>query len=283
MTKHKTWIPAWLTEYQNKCYNNTQTKRTETIANLLEQLISVKMLKNYSISIQHCSNKQNNHTTAETYDKITFHGCKDEAVFCVCIYDKSAAYPYQICTKRNNWEPELLCKYESIIVFLLNHGLDNPDEKTYDEYDTEEDLNRQLKYWSNAAGDIYCPNQPELHSPASLPFELQQAYKKLWNERSGCLEYLVEYQDNYYVAVISEFDNDQVNPANPTYDKLKKQALRLYETALFDNTRLIIGNQTGVNKCHEIIFLIPAMEKMDIFCKIETSIDIWADRLCTNK
>lgn len=57
----------------------------------------------------------------------------------------------------------------------------------------------------------------------------------------------------------------------------KRNALELYNQDLFKNTVLIIGKETGCNECHEIIFLIPAMELENIYDEIEYTIylNVW--------
>ena len=105
--------------------------------------------------------------------------------------------------------------------------------------------------------------------------------KNLWEEGNGCLEYLVEYDGKYYIALISEFDNTFANDNGLSMDKLyervKFNALKLYEEELFLDTFLIIGKETGFNECHEICFLVPATESKNVYDEIEEEIylNIW--------
>lgn len=53
--------------------------------------------------------------------------------------------------------------------------------------------------------------------------------------------------------------------------------LRLYHQDLFKNTVLVIGKETGCEECHEIIFLVPAMESENVYDEIEGTIyqNVW--------
>lgn len=61
------------------------------------------------------------------------------------------------------------------------------------------------------------------------------------------------------------------------YGIVKKNAFNLYNEDLFKNTTLVIGKETGLDECHEFIFLIPAMESENIYDEIENEIymNIW--------
>lgn len=156
--------------------------------------------------------------------------------------------------------------------------------KTYYEFNNESELNKHLKYWSNACGELHHHGEYDLEDISELPDELQRAYKELWKEGYGCLEYLVEYDGKYYVALISEFDDDFAKNSDLSMDELyeivKKNAFKLYNEDLFKNTILVIGKETGLDECHEFIFLVPAMESENIYDEIEDEIyiNIWKDR-----
>ena len=147
---------------------------------------------------------------------------------------------------------------------------------TYYEFENETELGRHLKYWSNACGDLHHNGEYDLGNISELPKELQRAYIDLWKEGNGCLEYLVEYDNRYYIALISEFDDSIADnlgrPMDTLYETVKKNALELYSQELFKNTVLLLGKETGVDGCHEIIFLVPAMENPDVYNKIEDMI-----------
>ena len=97
----------------------------------------------------------------------------------------------------------------------------------------------------------------------------------------GCLEYLVEYDGKYYIALVSEFDDTFADDTNVSmeelYEIVKLNALELFHQYLFKNTVLIIGKKTGFDGCHEIIFLVPAMELGNTYDEIEDTIylNIW--------
>ena len=64
---------------------------------------------------------------------------------------------------------------------------------------------------------------------------------------------------------------------NELYKSAKRNALKLYDQDLFKNTVLVLGKGTGVDECHEIIFLVPAMESENVYDEIEFEIyeHIW--------
>ena len=149
------------------------------------------------------------------------------------------------------------------------------------EFDSELELNRHLKYWSNACGELHHHGEYDITDIAELPEELQRAYNELWKEGNGCYEYLVEYDGKYYIALVSEFDDTFADDSNLSMEELyevaKKNALKLYNDKLFENTTLVIGKETGCNECHEIIFLVPAMESENVYDEIEETIylNVW--------
>lgn len=151
--------------------------------------------------------------------------------------------------------------------------------KTFYEFDDGVKLYNRLKFWSNAAGDLHHYGQYDLNDDSELPKELQRAYDELWNEGSGCLEYLTEFDGKYYVALICEFyfSDDEKISMEELYKLAKQNALKLYHQDLFKDTILIMGKGTGCNECHEAIFLVPAIELRRVFREIEDVVDrnIW--------
>ena len=154
-------------------------------------------------------------------------------------------------------------------------------DKTFYEFDDGVKLYNRLKFWSNAAGELHHYGQYDLNDASELPKELQRAYDELWNVGSRCLEYLVEFDEKYYVALISEFcrffAEDEKISMEELYKLAKQNALELYHQDLFKDTILIIGKETGLNECHEVIFLVPAIELRRVYREIEDAINqnIW--------
>lgn len=153
--------------------------------------------------------------------------------------------------------------------------------KKYYEFNDREELSAHLKYWSNACGELHHYGEYDLEDESELPDELQRAYRELWKEGNGCHEYLAEYDGKYYIALVSEFDKTFADDENLSMDKLyeigKENALELYGKDLFKNTVLVVGKETGIGNCHEIIFLVPAMESENVYDDIENNIymNIW--------
>lgn len=154
-------------------------------------------------------------------------------------------------------------------------------DRNYYEFDNGFALNRHLKYWSNACGELHHHGEYDIQDVAELPKELQRAYYELWEEGNGCYEYLTEYDGKYYIALVSEFNDRFANYRNlsmeKSYEVAKKNALKLYNSKLFKNTILVIGKETGCEECHEIIFLVPATESKNVYDEIENTIylNIW--------
>ena len=61
------------------------------------------------------------------------------------------------------------------------------------------------------------------------------------------------------------------------YEIAKRNALELFQQDLFKDTVLIIGKETGFNECHEVIFLVPAIESENVYDEIEDAIylNVW--------
>ena len=162
-------------------------------------------------------------------------------------------------------------------------------DKTFYEFDDGVELYNRLKFWSNAAGELHHYGQYDLNDASELPKELQRAYDELWNVGDRCLEYLVEFDGKYYVALISEFcrffAEDEKISMEELYKLAKQNALELYHQDLFKDTILIIGKETGLNECHEIIFLVPAIELRRVYREIEDAINqnIWEINKCGNR
>ena len=93
-------------------------------------------------------------------------------------------------------------------------------DKKYFEFDNELELNKHLKYWSNACGELHHHGEYDLDNILELPEELQRAYNELWKEGNGCLEYLVEYDGKYYIALVSEFDDTFADDSNISMEEL---------------------------------------------------------------
>lgn len=143
------------------------------------------------------------------------------------------------------------------------------------EFYNGDSLYDQLLYWSNALGELQYHGWGTLEEE-DLPAELQRAYRDLWNEGSGSREYLTEYGGNYYVCLSVEYSADFADykreSMDAVYESIKEKALRLANSESFSNTILILGKETGFDECHEIHFLVPAMEREDVFRELEKKV-----------
>lgn len=124
------------------------------------------------------------------------------------------------------------------------------DESNYD----------QFEYWSNSCGDVY--HDGKFLAEDDLPKELLVALEELWNDNSGSMEFLSEYQGEKYVAVLNEFHDDCADKYNLTMDDIykvmKAHFEKIYSSPEFDHTLLMFGKNTGYDCCHEAVILVPA-------------------------
>lgn len=159
----------------------------------------------------------------------------------------------------------------------------NGQMKRYFEFCGSRDLNKHLIYWSNCCGDLHHNGEYDLKNASELPTALQRAFKDLWEEGNGCLEYLVEYDGKYYVALSSEFNEDFADNndmlMDGLYQELKDRALKLYSEKLFAGTTLVLRKADGSGDYHEVIFLVPASASKNIYDAIESRIydGLWED------
>lgn len=126
------------------------------------------------------------------------------------------------------------------------------------EFDSAVDVEKIL-YWSNSCGELH--QQGRDISENELPQQLKEAYYHLWNDASGSLEYLVEFEGNYYLALINEFD--WLYGQEDTYELMKEAATEMYQHLEFEDTILILGESTGFDERHETIVLFPAANAAD--------------------
>lgn len=133
-------------------------------------------------------------------------------------------------------------------VFRCNEG----DKKHYDE---------NLKFWSNAAGDLHRHGQEDL-SVEELPPELQRAYNALWGEDYHNLCYLVETTKGYGVALICEYDDYTAELYSLKMDSLfecvEKDGKTVADHLHFKNAEVFVSEHGGFLECHELVVVFPA-------------------------
>ncbi len=142
------------------------------------------------------------------------------------------------------------------------------------EYENKEELYNHFSYWCTATGEFF--HNGNYCEEKDVPEPLLKAYNELYKEGNGCHEYLAEYDGKYYIALVSEFDSEYAEDSNMSMDELfkigKDNALNLYSSELFANTMLVIGKKTGVDGCHEFLFLVPVETKENVYDEIEKTI-----------
>lgn len=144
-------------------------------------------------------------------------------------------------------------------------------DKKHFEFDNEFELNKRLKYWSNACGELHHHGEYDIEE-SELPEELQKVYNTLWTEDSGSLCYLIEYKGNYGIALINEFDEEFAKNNAVTMDdlfiKMHIKANSFKEMEEYQNTVILLGKYSGCDECHEFITILPVDIEKELFYKV---------------
>lgn len=149
------------------------------------------------------------------------------------------------------------------ILHIMKDCVNSEENKPYTErkiIELDESNYDQFEYWSNSCGDVY--HDGKFLAEDDLPKELLVALEELWNDNSGSMEFLSEYQGEKYVAVLNEFHDDCADKYNLTMDEIykvmKAHFEKIYSSPEFDHTLLKFGKNTGYDCCHEAVILVPA-------------------------
>lgn len=139
------------------------------------------------------------------------------------------------------------------------------------EYNDTGKLLEDLKYWSNALGELHHHGEYGIKEH-ELPEELQRAYRTLWTAGIGSLCYLVEYKGKYGIALINEFDDMTAEYNSATMDdlflKMKAKADSFKGMEELQNMTILLGEHSGFFGCHEFITIFPADMEKEAFDKV---------------
>ena len=128
-------------------------------------------------------------------------------------------------------------------------------------YGKENQLQKDLIFWSDALGELKHGESKEPIEEGDLPKELATAYHELWTNRYMNLCYLAEYQGQYGVALVNEFDSVVASNENTDIDNLYsimvKRIMDMEESAVFAGMIFMAGQWTGFGDCHEAILFVP--------------------------
>lgn len=136
-------------------------------------------------------------------------------------------------------------------------------------YTSREELYSKLKFWCNGYGYLHYHGEYPI-AEDDLPYSLEYAYEELWSEGSGCCcKYLVDYNENYYLAIEGEYDSDDEN----FLEEYTKAVVGIVELLSQNNDCKVIINANHDSLWNkEIYFLVPAeMEKKE-FDKLEKQV-----------
>ena len=135
-------------------------------------------------------------------------------------------------------------------------------------YTSYEKLYSKLKFWCSGCGDLHYHGEYSI-TEDDLPYSLEYAYKELWSEGSGCLEYLVDYNGNYYLAIEGEYNSDDEDFLD-VYTKAVVGIVELLDQN--SNCKVIINADPDSVWNKEIYFLIPAEMEKEEFDKLERQV-----------
>lgn len=143
-----------------------------------------------------------------------------------------------------------------------------PKPDNYAEYDRVNavDYRNNLTFWC--------------HTADNLPYPLYDAYMNLQTDGYGSQCYLVEYNGEYGVALLNEFDYDTSCLHNfATMDdmyvavKKKSEEMSKNDLLLAVNAKVIVTKRLGFKGCHEILVIVPWSTPVEIFDKVAEYID----------
>lgn len=134
-------------------------------------------------------------------------------------------------------------------------------------YTSWEELYNKLNFWCSGCGDLHYHGEYDI-TEDDLPSPLRYAYNELWSEGSECLEYIVDYNGSYYLAIEGEYDIDDEN----FIEVYTKAVVGIVELLAQNNDCKVIINANAnpsslLNK--EIYFLVPAEIGKKEFDKLE--------------
>lgn len=143
------------------------------------------------------------------------------------------------------------------------------------EYTSREDLGKDLKYWCNGLGELHFHGQYDI-TKEELPKPLRHAYENLLTDACGSICYLVDYKDEYFIALVNEFEyfitlaneseeNGQGNEA--VFHAMREKARLFRQLHEFRDAIILLGENTGIS-CHEFITLLPAGTDKETFSQV---------------
>ena len=120
-------------------------------------------------------------------------------------------------------------------------------------------IRKELVYWSDALGEP--KKDGKTVDQEALPRELRTARKELWSNRFRSLCYLAQYQGDYGIALVNEFDPVTASNENTDMDGLYgimvKRIMDMEDSPAFSEMSFLAGQWTGFGDCHEAILFVP--------------------------
>lgn len=134
-------------------------------------------------------------------------------------------------------------------------------------FNESSELLDHLKFWCSGCGDLHYHGERDI-TEEELPEPLRYAYHHLWSEGAGCLEYITEYDGEYYLAIEYEYDKDEYLQFRGAVQKMNQ----LLADPAFDGCRMVIGEGTEPDDRSGIYALIPAKTSEEDFNKLEMQV-----------
>lgn len=153
----------------------------------------------------------------------------------------------------------------------------------YLETNNEEALHTQFDIWTGPNGAILEDHAESDHDmPCRLPISLRRACEDLLQTGGKFEERIVHFKAGFYLSIQVPFPAETADRNGMGMDDLaiaaKKNIEKLFHEnrSLFHDVTVLFGHGTGKYGCHEIFFLVPAMEPakdcLEIRRKIEDGI-----------
>lgn len=133
------------------------------------------------------------------------------------------------------------------------------------------DLLKHLNFWCNGCGDLHYNGKRDIQEE-ELPDPLKQAYHELWSEGAGCLEYLVDYDGIYYLAIEGEYIQEELEDDGILYRAAVKNVRKLLENPAFSGCMATASADVDDKNGNAIYFLVPALTPKEIFDEMEKQI-----------
>lgn len=116
-------------------------------------------------------------------------------------------------------------------------------------YTNQKKYNDDLKYWSNACGELHHFGQEDI-TEDELPEELKPIYREYWEEdKDGHCTYLVQYKGVNGIALIDEYyETEEGHPCDNNYEQASKAAKIIAKN---DDCTVLLAKELGFESAND--------------------------------